>query len=50
MASFNKSKYIDTRRQSNKSSHVVPRRIFDDVEEREQGERKRSLSRETTAS
>jgi hypothetical protein len=45
-----KSKYIDTRQQSHRSSHAVPRRIFDDVEEREKGERKRTLSRETTAS
>jgi hypothetical protein len=44
------SKYIGTRQQSHMSSHAVPHRIFDDVEEREQGERKRSLPRETTTS
>jgi hypothetical protein len=45
-----KSKYIGTRQQSHRSSHAVPHRIFDDVEEREQGGRKRSLPRETTTS
>jgi hypothetical protein len=42
--------YIGTRHQSHRSSHAVPHRIFDDVEERGQGERKRSLPRETTTS
>jgi hypothetical protein len=45
-----KSKYIGTCQQSHRSSHAVPPRIFDDVEEREQRERKRSLTRETTTS
>jgi hypothetical protein len=45
-----KSKYIGMRQQSYRSSHAVPHRIFDDVEERKQGERKRSLPRETTTS
>jgi hypothetical protein len=45
-----KNKYIGTRQQSHRSSHAVPHMIFDDVEEREQGERKRSLPRETTTS
>ena len=45
-----KGKYIATRQQSHSSSHVMPRRIFGDVDEREQDETKRSLFRETTAS
>jgi hypothetical protein len=45
-----KSKYICTRQQSHRLSHAVPHRIFDDVEKREQGERKRSLPCETTTS
>jgi hypothetical protein len=32
-----KSKYIGTRQQSHRSSHVVSRKIFDDVEERARG-------------
>jgi hypothetical protein len=45
-----KSKYIGIHQQSHRPSHAVPHQIFDDVEEREQGERKRSLPRETTTS
>lgn len=45
-----KSKYIVIPQQSHRSSHAVPRRIFADVDERGQGERTRSLFRETTAS
>jgi hypothetical protein len=48
--SYHESKYIGTRQQSHRSFHAVPHRIFDDVEEREQGERKRSLPREITTS
>jgi len=36
-------KYIATRQRSHSSSHAMPRRIFGDVEERERGERKKSL-------
>jgi hypothetical protein len=45
-----KSEYIGTRQQSYRSSHAVLHRTFDDVEESEQGERKRLLPRETTTS
>ena len=45
-----KGRYIATRQPSHKSSHAMSHRIFGDVEEREQGERNRWLSRETTAS
>jgi hypothetical protein len=45
-----KSKYIGTRQQSHRSSHAVTHQISDDVEEREQGERRRLLPRETTTS
>jgi hypothetical protein len=40
------SKYSGTRQRFHRSSHVIPLKIFDDVEERERGERKRSLLRE----
>ena len=43
-------KYIATHRRSHSSSHAMPRRIFCDVKEREQGERKRSLFCETSDS
>ena len=45
-----KGRYIVTRQQSHISSHAMSYMIFDDVEERERGERKISLFRETTAS
>jgi hypothetical protein len=41
---------IATRQLSHRSSHAMPHKNFDDVEERERGERKRSLLRETTTS
>lgn len=46
----NKGKYIATRRQSRRLSYAKPRRIFDDVEERDKEEREKSLSPETTGS
>jgi hypothetical protein len=42
--------YIATRQLSQRLSHAIPRTTFHDVEERERGERKRSLLRETTTS
>jgi hypothetical protein len=44
------SKYIGTRQRSHRSSHAMPCKLFADVEERERGERKRPLLRETTTS
>ena len=43
-------RYITTHQRSHRSYHTIPHRIFGDVEERERGERKRWLLRETTAS
>jgi hypothetical protein len=40
---YPKSKYIGTRQQSHRSSHVVPNRIFDDVEERERVRREKEV-------
>ena len=40
--------YIPTYQRSYRLSHAMPHMIFGDVEEREQGERKRWLPRETT--
>ena len=48
--SLSKGNYIATRQRSHNTSHAMPRRIFGEVEERERGERKRLLFRETTAS
>jgi hypothetical protein len=39
-----------TRQLFHRSSYAMPHKIFDDVEERERGGRKRSLLRETTTS
>lgn len=41
-------KYIATHKPSHRSSHADPCRIFDDVDEREEGERMEWLFREAT--
>jgi hypothetical protein len=42
--------HVGTHKQSHRLSHVVPHQIFDDMEEREGGKRKRWLFRKATTS